>query len=145
MAGFRSEHRMKEHVMNTQSHHSTMAKKWPSHALFFRPTEARRTQALLLTAALLAASVVACAPIDQGGPRDVGNMAYPAPLPQGNLGTVTLLSRQPRDTGNMAYPDALPQGNVGTTALSGRQPRDTGNMAYPAPSPVGNIATTTVR
>ena len=108
------------------------------HSLVFR------TRAVL-TVALLAASVVACAPVDQGIERDVGNMAYPAPLPQGNLDTVAVSGRRPLDTGNMAFPEPLAQGNVGTTAVSGRQPRDTGNMAYPAPSPVGNVATTTVR
>lgn len=104
--------------MNNQANNRAAADNWPSHGFVFRPAKSWQIQALLLTATLLAASVAACAPVDLGGTRDVGNMAYPDPLPQGNLDTVT---------------------------LSGRQPRDTGNMAYPAPSPVGNIATTTVR
>ena len=91
-------------------------------------------------AALLAMS--ACAPVTQ--PRDTGNMAFPAPLPQGNVGPGlgTTAQRIP-DTGNMAYPAPLPQGNLSTTATGGpRRPTDTGNMAYPAPVPAGNIGTT---
>lgn len=49
-------------------------------------------------------------------PTDTGNMAYPTPVPQGNLGTSTTgRQRGPTDTGNMAYPAPLPQGNLGTT------------------------------
>ncbi len=114
-------------------------------ALVFRSAKSRLGQAMLLTAALLAASVAACAPTGPGNQLDVGNMAYPDPLPQGNLSTVAVSGRQPRDTGNMAYPDPLPQGDLATTVVRGRQPRDVGNMAYPAASPAGNIVTTTVR
>ena len=49
------------------------------------------------------------------------------------------------DTGNMAYPTPLPQGNIGTTTTTGPNRPDTGNMAYPAPMPQGNVGTTTVR
>ncbi|MBC7799991.1 MAG: hypothetical protein H7Z10_05170 [Gemmatimonadaceae bacterium] len=76
-------------------------------------------------------------------PTDTGNMAYPAPLPQGNIGSTALPgSRAPTDTGNMAYPDPLPQGNIGTTRVGPGGPTDTGNMAYPAPLPQGNVGTT---
>lgn len=131
--------------MNSPANHDAAIENWPPHVFISHAAKIRQARAILLTMALLAAPVVACAPIDQSSQRDVGNMAYPAPLPQGNLETTTITGRQPRDTGNMAYPEPLPQGNVATTVLSGRQPRDTGNMAYPAPSPVGNVATTTVR
>lgn len=76
-------------------------------------------------------------------PTDTGNMAYPAPLPQGNIGTSTTTPRGPTDTGNMAYPAPLPQGNIGTSSTTGqRAPTDTGNMAYPAPLPQGNVGST---
>lgn len=74
---------------------------------------------------------------------DTGNMAYPAPQPQGNVGTTGTLQNRP-DTGNMAYPAPLPQGNVGTTTTGQNRP-DTGNMAYPTPQPQGNIGSTTVK
>jgi len=81
----------------------------------------------------------------QNRPTDTGSMAYPAPVPQGNLGT-TVTPRQAPDTGNMAYPAPVPQGNVGTTRTQGpRRPTDTGNMAYPAPMPQGNLGTKPVR
>ena len=84
-------------------------------------------------AAAAVLTVSACAP--PVGPRDTGNMAFPAPLPQGNIST-TAGVRSP-DTGNMAFPAPLPQGNIGTT-MGVRAP-DTGNMAYPAsPTAVGN-------
>ena len=45
-------------------------------------------------------------------------MAYPTPLPQGNIGTTrTQGPNRPTDTGNMAYPTPVPQGNVGTTRV----------------------------
>lgn len=75
---------------------------------------------------------------------DTGNMAYPTPVPQGNVGTTTTLQNRP-DTGNMAYPTPLPQGNIGTTNTAGPNRPDTGNMAYPTPAPQGNVGTTTVR
>ena len=74
-------------------------------------------------------------------PTDTGSMAYPTPLPQGNVGTTTTGPRGPTDTGNMAYPAPLPQGNIGTTRVSPGGPADTGNMAYPAPLPQGKIGT----
>jgi hypothetical protein len=50
---------------------------------------------------------------------------------------------KPTDTGNMAYPAPLPQGNVTTTTTSGsNKPTDTGNMAFPAPAPAGTVSTT---
>ncbi|MGI4940087.1 MAG: hypothetical protein ACRYHQ_05910 [Janthinobacterium lividum] len=74
---------------------------------------------------------------------DTGNMAYPTPVPQGNVGTSTV-GRQVPDTGSMAYPAPVPQGNIGTTVVGPRTP-DTGNMAYPAPVPQGNVGTTRVK
>ena len=75
------------------------------------------------------------APTDR--PTDVGNMAYPQPLPEGNLSTTASLSRQPTDTGNMAYPEPVPAGVVRRAAVTRGAP-DTGSMAYPEPLPVGN-------
>lgn len=101
-----------------------------------------KTTALMLAAVLgLAAAMPAMAQTTQR--PDTGNMAYPTPVPQGNLGTTTT-GRQAPDTSNMAYPTPVPQGNVGTTTTTPR-PADTGNMAYPAPVPQGNIGTTTVK
>lgn len=82
-------------------------------------------------------------------PRDVGNMAYPTPLPQGNIGTTstTAASRAPNDVGSMAYPDAQPQGTVGRRAVRNRnrRPSDVGSMAYPTPQPEGDVSTTRTR
>ena len=117
----------------------------PSSTTAIRSAKRRHLQALFVLATLIAASVAGCSVPGTDGPRDVGNMAFPAPLPQGNLDTVTLSGRQPRDVGNMAYPEPLPQGNLATSRPLGRQPQDTGNMAYPAPSPIGTVATTTIR
>ena len=101
-----------------------------------------------LTALAAAAALVfgAAAPAlaqTSRAPTDTGNMAYPAPLPQGNIGTTTVPRRGTPDTGNMAYPAPVPQGNVGSTASTTRRPTDTGNMAYPAPVPQGNLGSTT--
>jgi hypothetical protein len=91
--------------------------------------------ALLTTAAALQG----CGPAPSQ-PRDVGNMAYPAPLPQGNVSTTA--PGTATSVGNMQYPAPLPQGNVTTT--TGRPGvRDTGSMAYPAPATPG--VTTTVK
>ena len=49
------------------------------------------------------------------------------------------------DTGNMAFPTPQPQGNIGSTSTSARQPADTGSMAFPPPQPQGNVGTTQVR
>ena len=98
--------------------------------------------ALALTLAGLAAAVPAMAQTTQR--PDTGSMAYPAPVPQGNVGTTTV-GRQAPDTGNMAYPTPVPQGNVGTTVVGPRATPDTGNMAYPAPVPQGNVGTTRVK
>lgn len=78
-------------------------------------------------------------------PTDTGNMAYPAPQPQGNLENTTV-GRQPADTGNMAYPRPQPQGQVGSSMPTGRRrPTDTGSMAFPRPLPQGNVGTTQVQ
>lgn len=93
---------------------------------------------------LAALGVVSLAACNQPPPpqRDTGNMAYPRPLPQGNLST-TAAPRSSTDTGNMAYPTPSTTGQVGTTA--GSATRDTGNMAYPAPRPSGRVGTTVVQ
>lgn len=100
----------------------------------------RRMPAVVVLGCLAAA----CAPTSGRRPTDVGNMAYPAPVPQGNVAATTT-TRQAPDTGNMAYPAPVPQGNVATTTTTTRQAPDTGNMAYPAPQPQGNVSTTRVR
>lgn len=97
--------------------------------------------AFAFAAAALCTAVPALAQTTQ--PRDTGSMAYPAPLPQGNIGT-TVVGPQAPDTGNMAYPTPVPQGNVPGNATAPRAP-DTGSMAYPAPVPQGNVGTTTVK
>ncbi len=57
-------------------------------------------------------------------PSDTGNMAYPAPLPQGNYNTYTTTGpNRPTDTGNMTYPAPMPQGNFGAAATTGPNPR----------------------
>lgn len=68
---------------------------------------------------LLAAGcvVVGCALPGDSGPRDVGSMAYPAPLAQGTVATTSTSGRTPSDTGSMAYPTPLPQGTVATTTV----------------------------
>lgn len=77
---------------------------------------------------------------------DTGNMAYPTPQPQGELGSTATGGRTPADTGNMAYPAPQAQGQIGSSMPAGRRrPTDTGNMAYPAPQPQGTVGTTRVR
>jgi hypothetical protein len=98
-------------------------------------------------AAILALGAAVPAVAQTTPPKDTGSMAYPAPLPQGNVGTTTTgAPRTPTDTGNSAYPAPLPQGNViTTTPPTSRTPTDTGNMAYPAPLPQGTIGTAPVK
>ncbi len=100
----------------------------------------------LAYAVILGAALAGPAMAQATRPTDTGNMAYPTPVPQGNIGT-TAPRRQAPDTGNMAYPAPVPQGNIGTTntARTPRQAPDTGNMAYPTPVPQGNAATTRTR
>ena len=98
--------------------------------------------ALAVAAVGLAAALPVAAQTTQR--PDTGNMAYPTPVPQGNVATTTVSPQAP-DTGNMAYPAPLPQGNLSTTRVAPGGPPDTGNMAYPAPLPQGNIGTTTVK
>ncbi len=97
--------------------------------------------ALALAILGLAAATPAMAQTTQR--PDTGSMAYPTPLPQGNIGT-TVVGPQAPDTGNMAYPAPLPQGNV-TGNTTAPRAADTGSMAYPAPLPQGNVGTTTVK
>ena len=56
-------------------------------------------------------------------PTDTGNMAYPAPVPQGTVGTARPATL---DTGSMNLPSA--SGGVSQPANRGF---DTGNMALP--------------
>lgn len=112
-----------------------------------RPNEHRATPAALraLMAALGISALAACtATIPSDRPFDVGNMAYPEPLPEGNVSTTVVTGPLPIDTGNMAYPEPLPQGNLSTTVVTSRLPTDTGNMAYPEPVPAGIIGRATV-
>ena len=95
---------------------------------------------LLAVASMAAAAIPAFA--QSSPPRDVGSMAYPTPLPQGNLATTS--PGKTRDAGNMAYPSPLPQGNIGgTAARAARTPTDTGSMAYPSPLPQGTVGAVT--
>lgn len=100
----------------------------------------------LAYAAVLGLGLVSPALAQGNRPTDTGNMAYPTPVPQGNLGTTVTPRRAPRqapDTGSARYPAPQPQGNIGTTRTTGPQrPTDTGNMAYPAPVPQGNLGNT---
>lgn len=85
-------------------------------------------------------------PSQASRPTDTGNMAYPTPQPQGEIGSTAASGRTPADTGNMAYPAPQPQGQVGSAMPAGRRrPSDTGSMAFPRPQPQGNIGTTQVR
>ncbi len=68
------------------------------------------------------------------------NSSTSAQTPSGGVTTATPGSGTP-DTGNMAYPTPLPQGDISTTATPGRGTPDTGNMAYPTPLPQGNLPT----
>ncbi len=104
----------------------------------------------LAYAAVVGLALAGCSnpqPVSQASrpAADTGNMAYPAPQPQGEIGTTATSGRQPADTGNMAYPTPLPQGQVGSSMPTGRRrPTDTGSMAFPRPLPQGNIGTTQV-
>ncbi len=81
------------------------------------------TTALSLTLLL---GVAACntSPYNPNRPTDTGNMAYPTPVPQGNIAVT-----QPTgpDTGSMAQP----RGYGGRLQQSNPGP-DTGNMALPS-------------
>lgn len=96
---------------------------------------------VLAYSAMLGLAIAGTAMAEVTRPMDTGNMAYPAPRPQGNLSTTTAGgSRPPADTGNMVYPAPLPQGNLSTTTTGvPRTPMDIGNMAYPAPATRGNF------
>ena len=77
---------------------------------------------ILSLAAVLAAA--ACAPsTNPNRPTDTGNMAYPAPLPQGNIGTARPSTL---DTGSVNAPTV--SGGISQPAVGGN---DTGNMALP--------------
>jgi len=99
----------------------------------------------LACVAVLGLALASPAVAQRNQPSDTGSMAYPTPVPQGNLGN-TRTTRQAPDTGSARYQTPQPQGNLGTTRTTGpRRPTDTGNMAYPDPVPQGNIGTTRVR
>lgn len=78
---------------------------------------------VLSLASLLGAA--ACSPsTNPNRPTDTGNMAYPAPVQQGNIGVTrpgTL------DTGSMSTP-----ANTGGFVRPGNLDNDTGNMALPS-------------
>ncbi len=62
----------------------------------------------LAVALAVALGTAACAPsTNPNRPTDTGNMAFPAPVPQGNIGTTSPMTP---DTGNMALPNRA-QGN----------------------------------
>jgi hypothetical protein len=99
--------------------------------------------AFAAAAALMLGAAVPAFAQSSRAPTDTGNMAYPAPVPQGNIATTRPTGPRTPDTGNMAYPAPLPQGNIATTRPTGpRAPTDTGNMAYPAPAPQGRVGAT---
>lgn len=102
----------------------------------------------LSAAAALAFAVVSPA-LAQTRPSDTGSMNYPAPLPQGNVGTTaTGVARTPTDTGNMQYPAPVAQGNIGNStppSPGNGTGTNTGSMQYPAPQPQGTIGSTTTK
>ena len=78
---------------------------------------------ILTLAAVL--GTAACAPsTNPNRPTDTGNMAFPAPVPQGNIGTATPATL---DTGSMNTPTVR-----GGVASPGNYGNDTGNMALPS-------------
>ena len=92
---------------------------------------------------LAAAFALAAPALAQAQPRAAGSVAYPALLPQGNLGS-TRSGPQARDAAGMADPAQMRRRDDPLTA-TGPQPRDTGILAYPAPLPQGNPGATAVR
>lgn len=69
--------------------------------------------------------VAACAPsTNPNRPTDTGNMAFPSPVPQGNIGTARPATL---DTGSMNSPTIVNSG----TLRPGYTGNDTGNMALP--------------
>ena len=68
----------------------------------------------VLMAAISVAPVMA-QPAQSAQPRDTGSMAYPAPLPQGNVSTTVVTGPTTPDTGSAAFPAPLTQGNTGNT------------------------------
>ena len=104
----------------------------------------------LAYAAILGLAFAGTAMAQRTPPSDTGSMAFPAPLPQGNVGTSTVPGVPGRraDTGSMAYPSPERQGSTTATPAKRRRaanPTDTGSMAYPAPLPQGNLGTTRTR
>lgn len=80
-----------------------------SHNLFRHSTRLALSLALGISAA-------ACTAERPAAPFDVGNMAYPEPLPQGEI-SARAVSGRTFDTGNMAFPTPLPQGDIAVTRV----------------------------
>ena len=99
-------------------------------------------KSVLFATVFAAASILAVSANAQttSQPRDTGNMAYPAPLPQGAVGTDS--ARRPADTGNMAYP-ASP-GAIGTSTMPTRG-ADTNSSQYQTNLPQGQVGTTVTK
>ena len=90
------------------------------------------------------AALGGCASTPSAAPTQSGSMAYPAPVPQGNLRTTDPQAQSVNHRGAAAYPAPRAQGNLATTPTSG-QTSDEGSMAYPAPAPQGNLTTDKVQ
>ena len=72
----------------------------------------------LAYAAVAGLALAGCTNPQQASRPDTGNMAYPAPQAQGQVGSSMPAGRnRPTDTGNMAYPTPQPQGTIGTTQV----------------------------
>ena len=83
----------------------------------------------------------ACAGASSGAPLDVGSMALPTSTQQAATITSSVSRPSTPDIGNMAFPAPLPQGVISRTANPVRYP-DTGNMALPTARPTGDLAIT---
>ena len=81
-----------------------------------------KTLATILSLALVLGTA-ACAN-NPNRPTDTGNMAFPAPVPQGNVGTARPATL---DTGSMNSPTVS-----GGISRPGNPSPDTGNMALPS-------------
>ena len=64
----------------------------------------------------LGISAAACTAERPAAPFDVGDMAYPEPQSQGEVGPRAVRGRT-FDTGNMAFPTPLPQGDIAVTRV----------------------------
>ena len=116
----------------------------PSSPAALQPACALRSFRTVLVLVGVSALSAACSTAPSDRPLDVGSMAYPQPLPEGNFNTTAISGAQPFDTGSMAFPEPMVAGTVGRATASWQE-RDTGSMAYPAPLAVGNLPVTRVR